>query len=141
MICISWNACGFGNEQSRTALDNLCISHKPNWVAIYEPKILKDTLPHSFLKKLNLTLFTHNECRNSRPNIWVLCRSQLTSSSAFITMSEQFIAIKNDNTSLVFVHAKNNYIRHRSLWQDLLNIQDSPICILGDFNVVLGAHE
>lgn len=41
----------------------------------------------------------------------------------------------------MFVHAKNNYVHRRELWQNLSDLQDSHICIMGDFNLVLGAHE
>lgn len=51
------------------------------------------------------------------------------------------MAIHHGVTSLVFAHASNNYDRRRILWSDLMNIGDPNICILGDFNVVLGTHE
>lgn len=46
-------------------------SLEPHWriYAIFEPKILKKHLPHSFLKKLNLTFFAQNERQHSRQNI------------------------------------------------------------------------
>lgn len=53
-------------------------------------------------------------------------------------MSDQFIAISSVGSVLAFVHAKNNYVQCRTLWLDLLNIQDSTVCFMGDFNVVLG---
>lgn len=54
---------------------------------------------------------------------------------------DQFIAIKSVNRTLVFVHASNSYIKCRVLWQDLSDITADNLCVMGDFNVVLGAHE
>lgn len=142
MIYISWNICGLGNDQSRASLENLCITHKPDWLAISEPKILKEHLPRSFLKRLKLAFFTQNAREHSRPNIWVLCREQYVADSMIIRSSEQYIAIKTSGITLAFVHAKNNYIRRRELWNDLSHdLLDSHTCIMGDFNIVLGAHE
>lgn len=76
-----------------------------------------------------------------RPNIWVLCHPHLASSATVIGMSDQFIAIRTCDSVLVFVHAKNQGCPHRTLWLDLLKITDDIMCIMGDFNVVLGAHE
>lgn len=98
-------------------------------------------LPCSFLRKSNLTSFTQNEREHSRPNIWVFCRDQYANNSVVLRSTEKFIAINTEGNTLVFVHAKNNYIRRRELWQNLSDLQESNICIMGDFNVVLGAHE
>lgn len=141
MICISWNACGLGNDQTHSALDNLCVSHKPDWVAIYEPKILKEHLPRYFLKKLNLAFFANNDHSHSLPNIWVLCKPHLASSAQLIGSSDQFLTVRLVGSTLVFVHASNSYIRRHCLWSDLCNIHDPSICVIGDFNVVLGAYE
>lgn len=141
MVCLSWNVCRLGNKQTRNAIDNLCISHKPDLVAIYEPKITKDALLRNFLHKLNLTFLTNNERPNMRLNIWIVCRPQLADLVNMIAMSSQFITIRNEIAVLVFVHSKKNCTLRRSLWQDLINNKESPICIMGDFNVVLGAHK
>lgn len=58
-----------------------------------------------------------------------------------ISKSDQYVAFRHGNISLVFVHASNNYQQRRILWNDLLGIADPNTCILGDFNIVLGAHE
>lgn len=58
-----------------------------------------------------------------------------------ISSSDQFVVVHHNGSALVFVHTCNNYNSHRTLWSDLLSIDDPNICILGDFNVVLGAHE
>lgn len=141
MICISWNVCGLGNDQTQNALETLCTTHKPDWISIYEPKILPNQLPRQFLRKLNLTLVAINERPCSRPNIWVLCRPHITTSDQHIATSDQHIAIKSADISFAFVHASNSYTKRRQLWIDLININEPRLCIMGDFNVVLGAHE
>lgn len=142
MIYISWNVCGLGSDQTKTALNNLCISHKPDWFAIFELKILKAHLPLSFLRNSRHSFFAQNERVNSRPNIWIFCHEQYVADSVILRSFEQFIAIKTAGITLIFVHTKNNYIRRRELWQDLSQeLQASHTCIMGDFNVVLGAHE
>lgn len=139
--CISWNVCGLGNDQTRNALENISVSHKPNWMAIFEPKILPDQLPRQFLNKINLIIFAINDCLRSRPNIWVLCKPYLAPSAQTIATSDQFVSIKSEDRILIFVHASNIYSRRRILWTNLLGINEPKICIMGDFNVVLGAHE
>lgn len=61
--------------------------------------------------------------------------------SQFLASIDQFVAIRSRDITLVFVHAKNSYILHRALWSDLHNIFDVNLCILGDFNIAIGAHE
>lgn len=132
MIILSWNICGLGNEQTQAVLENLCITHRPDWVALYEPKILMEHLPHHFLNKLKLVFMASNDRPSSRPNIWVLCKPELHASTVIISSSDQYIAIRHSNTSLVFVHVSNNYQQHRILWNNLLGIVDLNTCILGD---------
>lgn len=115
MICITWNIRGLGNEQSRNALSDLCSSHKPDWVAILEPKILSSSLPRRYLSGLKLTLYMENSRLGMRPNIWVLYRPDLAASSHIITSSDQFVAIRSRDSTLLFVHAKNTYTQRRTL--------------------------
>lgn len=110
-------------------------------MAIFEPKILPDQLPRQFLNKINLIIFAINDCLRSRPNIWVLCKPHLAPSAQTIATSDQFVAIKLEDRILIFIHASNIYSRRRILWNNLVGINEPKICIMGDFNVILGAHE
>ncbi|KAL8480564.1 hypothetical protein ACS0TY_027198 [Phlomoides rotata] len=76
MIILSWNARGLDNEQSRNNLYNFCRSYRPDWFAIYEPKVLLSSIPPQFWDSLNLSFFTENKRQNLRPNIWILCKQQ-----------------------------------------------------------------
>lgn len=102
---------------------------------------MHDQLPRHFFKNLGLTFFVSNHRTNSRPNIWVLCKPHLAATTHTIESSEQFIAIRSENRTLIFVHASNNYITRRTLWANIYNLADPNLCVIGDFNVVLGAHE
>lgn len=82
-----------------------------------------------------------NNREGLRLNIWVLYRPNLVATAEILTTSEQFVAINSANTMLVFVHSKNSYSLCCSLWTYILCLKCPNICILGDFNVVLGAHE
>lgn len=55
-------------------------------------------------------------------------------------MYDQYIVVSSDSYALIFVHAENSYLHRRSLWLDIRGLPISGICIIGDFNVVLGAH-
>lgn len=99
--------------------------HKPNWVAIFEPKIDVDMLPRNYLQT----------------KICVLCRPCLLSSSLIVSSTTQFIIVRTGNFTQAFIHAKNNYVQRRALWYDLLQLPDLNIYCIGDFNVVMGAHE
>jgi hypothetical protein len=42
------------------------------------------------------------------------------------------------------IYASTNYLNRRNLWESLNNLQsqyDLPWCFIGDFNVIMGAHE
>jgi hypothetical protein len=80
------------------------------------------------------------------PNIWCLCNLNL--SPTVIDAGEQHVAFSvADNNKVVAisaVYAATNYISRRKLWDDLNNLQTQfplPWCFIGDFNVILGAHE
>ncbi|KAL8488067.1 hypothetical protein ACS0TY_024375 [Phlomoides rotata] len=40
-----------------------------------------------------------------------------------------------------FVHARSTHIPRRELWSSICTHAANPMCVLADFNVVLGAHE
>ncbi|KAL8542528.1 hypothetical protein ACS0TY_003407 [Phlomoides rotata] len=40
-----------------------------------------------------------------------------------------------------FVHARSTHIPRRDLWTDITVHANRSLCVMGDFNAVLGAHE
>lgn len=64
----------------------------------------------------------------------------LASTASIISMSNQYIVVSSDSYALIFVHAKNYYLRRCSLWLDIRGLPINGVCIIGDFNIVLGTH-
>ncbi|XP_019447354.1 PREDICTED: uncharacterized protein LOC109350586 [Lupinus angustifolius] len=107
-----------------------------------EPMITSNSVSQSFWKAMNLKLFTVN----NKGNIWGLCNFGL--SPSVIDTSSQHITIsitldnKHLHTSVIYGHT--NHIHRRQLWSYLHNLMTNypgSWCTLGDYNVVLGAHE
>ncbi|KAL8537668.1 hypothetical protein ACS0TY_012702 [Phlomoides rotata] len=43
--------------------------------------------------------------------------------------------------TLGFIHAACDYVGRRALWQYIVDLHCNNLCLIGDFNAVLGAHE
>lgn len=144
MNALFWNIRGFGNIDSQNMLRHHVLSFRPRWLALVEPKIPSSQISDSFWSSLGLRFLGANVRNNSLPNIWVLEETSITGSS-IIFSSSQSVVIKVNwlhcDFILAFIHGHSDYICRRTLWQDLLSIQGLPVCLLGDFNAVLGAHE
>ncbi|KAF1872494.1 hypothetical protein Lal_00016795 [Lupinus albus] len=111
-----------------------------------EPMIDFEEVNPSFWSALNLRWFGSNDRGSLKPNLWGLCRRELNPS--VIASSAQHISttveVENKSLFVNVVYAHNNYMVRRQLWADIQAVMDDnqgPWCCLGDFNVVLGAHE
>ena len=51
------------------------------------------------------------------------------------------IMIRGENLLFGFVHGHCRYVERRELWNDVLNLQAEKLLLVGDFNIILGAHE
>jgi hypothetical protein len=105
-----------------------------------------DDLPNRWLVNLNLKLFAMNTRPNLLPNLWCLCKLSLN--PIVIASDEQHVSFticENDKTlALSAVYASTNYKTRRNLWNALNSLQtqfDLPWSFIGDFNVIMGAHE
>ncbi|KAL8497099.1 hypothetical protein ACS0TY_020687 [Phlomoides rotata] len=62
-----------------------------------------------------------------------------------ISSSEQVIMVRVQHELLDctfgFIHAASDYINRRALWSFISDLSCSNLCLVGDFNAVLGAHE
>jgi exonuclease III len=146
MKCIFWNARGLANSPTRLALKNLISQHKPDIVLLSEPWLHFDDFPRRWLVNLNFKLFAMNTRTNLLPNIWCLCKLNLC--PTIIDSDDQHVAftvIEHDKLfDISAVYASTNYLKRRKLWNSLNSLQTQhvlPWCFLGDFNVILGAHE
>ena len=46
-----------------------------------------------------------------------------------------------ENLLFGFVHGHCRYVQRRELWNDVINLQADKLLLVGDFNIILGAHE
>jgi hypothetical protein len=134
------------NSPTRLALKALISHYKPDIVLLSEPWMDFVDLPRRWLVNLNLKLFAMNTRHNSLPNIWCLCRldlfpTVLATHAQHVTFS---VNINDKPVALSAIYASTNYLTRRNLWESLNNLQSQhvmPWCFIGDFNVILGAHE
>jgi exonuclease III len=146
MKCIFWNTRGLANSPTRLALKNIITHHKPDIILLSEPWMDLAYLPRRWLVNLNLKCFASNTRHNALPNLWCLCKISLNPS--LVASDDQHVTFtlsENDKT-LAFsaLYASTNYLTRRKLWNDLNSLQSQfnlPWCFLGDFNVIMGAHE
>ncbi|KAF1879944.1 hypothetical protein Lal_00022852 [Lupinus albus] len=95
---------------------------------------------------LKLKLFVVNNNGNKLPSLWGPCKSGLN--PIVMANSYQHIAISIDLDSksmfIVVVYANIKHKLIRAIWSELyvvIHTNPGHWCCLGDFNVVLGAHE
>jgi len=80
------------------------------------------------------------------PNLWCIC--SLSINPTILSIIDQYVAFSitenNKTFGMVAVYASTCYIRRRTLWHDLsnlLNQQNLPFCLIGDYNTILEASE
>ncbi|KAL8495044.1 hypothetical protein ACS0TY_019266 [Phlomoides rotata] len=69
----------------------------------------------------------------------------MSATARVIGSSEQVILVQAQlnllDCTLGFIHADCDYVGRRALWQYIADLQCNNLCLIGDFNAVLGAHE
>ncbi|KAL8511409.1 hypothetical protein ACS0TY_017985 [Phlomoides rotata] len=145
MIVLSWNVNGLGNDHTKNALRHYCRTYCPDWIALYEIKVHFNTINSNFWRGLNLSFYTENARISLRPNIWIFGKPEHIVNSHILHSSDQCILIETSINSHAwyfgFVHARSTHVPRRELWSSICAFADHLLCIMGDFNVVLGAHE
>ena len=144
MNVLFWNIRGIGNEPSQNMLKQHVISFRPLWVAIAEPKVTFDSIPSSYWTALGLRLVGYHVATGFLPNIWILENVSLQPSTVLFTSPQMLtlqVSFLHHTFLLSFVHASNDYLVRRTLWDDILALPSIPSMVVGDFNSVLGAHE
>ncbi|KAL8522424.1 hypothetical protein ACS0TY_012536 [Phlomoides rotata] len=69
----------------------------------------------------------------------------MAATASVIDSSEQAIIVHAQHSlfqcTFRFVHAASDYVSRRELWQFISGLHCTNLCLIGDFNAVLGAHE
>ncbi|XP_019432655.1 PREDICTED: uncharacterized protein LOC109339640 [Lupinus angustifolius] len=125
---------------------NLCMSIKPDLAFLAEPKIHNNKVGERYWNKLNLKLFVVNDIGSYLPSIWRLCNQDLNPTMLMNADQHISLLVLVDNMVLhiCVVYDNTSYLLHRSLWsevQKVISDNPGPWCCIGDFNIVLGAHE
>jgi hypothetical protein len=120
--------------------------HNPDVILLSEPWMNVNDLPRRWLLTLNLKVFALNSRPNLLPNLWCLCKISLN--PTILALADQHVSFTitdHDKTfAISAIYASTNYLTRRNLWNELNLLQsqhDLPWCFMGDFNVILGAHE
>lgn len=130
---------------TRLALRRLLVMTKPNLVILVEPWMHFNKFLKKRIHNLCLKLCALNNMTNLIPNL--LCISRQEIDPLIVYSSDQnvsfHITIMNITFGIATVYASNDHIRRKSLWSNLgtLSQSCSSWCFIGDFNVILGAHE
>ncbi|WJX67284.1 hypothetical protein P8452_51763 [Trifolium repens] len=102
--------------------------------------------PRGWLARLGFKLFSVNDRGQLQSNLWCICKDSLN--PTIISCDDQQISFSFSENNITFciaaIYAATCYIKRRTLWQCLSNLQQQfihPWCFIGDFNTILGAHE
>ncbi|CAN1163931.1 hypothetical protein LINPERHAP1_LOCUS28859, partial [Linum perenne] len=135
-----WNCRGVGSYSFSSALNFYLQAHKPQIVAILEPR----TSGAKGLFVRNIVV----EAQGFRGGIWLLW-NEVDFSIQIIKSSNQFIHIRpywhsGKSCFITFIYASPHLHCRRTLWQDLFNLWQTTSdawMILGDFNAMVDALE
>lgn len=146
MNILYWNVHGIGNSDTRLALKNLFLSHKPTIIFMVEPMVSFAQIPSWYWPSIGVMKYCTNDRGTSIPNLWALWGTDVIATVIFV--SDQCIALEiscfSSTVYLAAIYAHNYYVKRRELWADLTNLQgcfQGPWLFMGDFNCILGAHE
>jgi exonuclease III len=146
MLALYWNIRGIANTPSRLALQRMINIHKPDLIFISEPKMNYNHFPPNWLHRLGYRIFSFNNRETLIPNLWCICSIHLN--PIIIDSDDQQVSfsinLNNSNLYLSAIYASTSYLKRKDLWHKLSLLQsqfDAPWCYIGDFNVILGAHE
>lgn len=72
MNILYWNVRGIGNSDTRLALKNLFLSHKPTIIFVAEPMVSFAQIPSWYWPSIGVTKYCTNDRGTSIPNLWAL---------------------------------------------------------------------
>ena len=150
MNVLSLNIRGIGEDHKRSWAKRLCIENKVKFLGLQETMSRDDNkfLIQSLWKNSTFAYYTKEADGKSGGIIAIWDPSYFSSSSA--TEGDGFVAITGklfefDTTCLmIVVYAPQDHKRKKKLWRELnqiINQQNIPSIVLGDFNEVRYASE
>ncbi|KAF9601082.1 hypothetical protein IFM89_016055 [Coptis chinensis] len=145
LLQMNWadqNARGVKRQEPWYHIEELVLSHHPNFLCIAEPFIKSpNVLPPLLSKHSFSAIFYHNNTPHRVGNIWLFFREGMT--PTLVNLSQQQITVKVGNFLLTFVHASSSYGIRRQLWQELslLGTSGQAWAVIGDFNIVTSIAE
>lgn len=138
MKCFFWNARGLANQPTRLALKKVFVIHKPDFIFVVNHGCWKVTSLHPFGEDWTW--------KSLQSNPWCICSAYLNPD--IISLIDQQVSfsvmVEDHKICISIVYASTSCLLRRRLWHDLNLLQQNhpfPWCFVGDFNVVLGAHE
>jgi len=84
MNLLYWNIRGICNFESKIALRNLFMSHKPLIIFIAEPKISFEHVPSWYWNSIGVLKYCPNARENMMPNLWALWGNDVSSTILFV---------------------------------------------------------
>lgn len=146
MIYLYWNSKGLANNPTKLALRRLITKNKLDFLFISEPLMIYENFPQNWFSNLGLKLIFINERPKNIANLW--CFRKCSFDHVILSIGEQNITFASTFDDkyfeLISVYASTSYLGRRFLCLKLsfiISIHKIPWIILGDFNVVIGAHE
>lgn len=136
---------GVVNTSSKLALRRFPLLFKPDLAILVEPWMDFEKFLAKWIQRLGLKMFAMNNKGNLLPNIWCICK-----------MYMNHVIIANDNQHVAFIifliditfeiaalYVSICQLVRRNLWNTLIRFSQAiiPWCFIGDFNVILWAHE
>jgi hypothetical protein len=146
MNILFWNVRGISNSDTRLALKNLFLSHKPSLIFVAEQMVNFAQIPAWYWPYIGVSKYCINNRGPLLPNLWALWGNELITTVIFV--SDQCIALEiscyQSSVYIAAIYASTYYVKRRQLWADLTHLQgcfQGPWLYMGDFNAILGAHE
>jgi hypothetical protein len=92
MNILFWNVRGIGNSETRIALKNFCLSHKPSLIFVAEPMVNFAQIPAWYWPTIGVSKYCINNRGPLLPNLWALWGNDLCATVIFL--SDQCIALE-----------------------------------------------
>jgi hypothetical protein len=104
MNILFWNVRGISNSDTRLALKNLFLSHKPSLIFVAEQMVNFAQIPAWYWPSIGVSKYCINNRGPLLPNLWALWGNELIATVIFV--SDQCIALEiSSYQSYVYIAA------------------------------------